>query len=253
MIAICIAAAQSVSRPGDVAANVREHVRFISAAHEAGVQMLVFPELSLCGYELPLLQNCLLHPEHQDLAPIRTLVRQTGMAVTVGAPLTSGGPLPAIGAITFLPDGSSTEYRKQHLHPGEDRYASPGPGDSRIQALCGQTIAQAICADTSHAQHPARAAAAGASLYLAGVLVSEAGYAVDAGAMQRYARQFSMGVLLANHGGPSGSYVSAGRSAFWGPGGELVVAAPAAGACLVMASKTAGADASQWSGELVAL
>lgn len=54
MIAIVIAAAQSISRPGDIEANVREHLRFITAAHAARVQMLVFPELSLTGYELPL-------------------------------------------------------------------------------------------------------------------------------------------------------------------------------------------------------
>ena len=253
MVAIRIAAAQSVSSPGDLATNVREHCRFIAAAHEAGVQILVFPELSLCGYELPLMQSCVLHPDHDALAPLRKLVRQTGIAVTVGAPLANGTPLPAIGAITFLPDGSSTEYRKQHLHPGEDCYASPGPAGSRIHTLHGQSLAQAICADTSHAQHPTQAAAAGATLYLAGVLVSEAGYAADAGAMQHYARTLAMGVLMANHGGPSGGYVSAGKSAFWAPGGELVAAAPGAGAWLVVASRAAGAGTSPWRGRLEGL
>ncbi len=253
MVAICIAAAQSVCHPGDVAANVREHTRFITAAHEAGVQLLVFPELSLCGYELPLLQSCVLHANHDALAPLRKLVLQTGMAVMVGAPLANGTHLPAIGAITFLPDGSSTEYRKQHLHPGEGCYASPGPAGSRIHALHGQSLAQAICADTSHAQHPTQAAAAGATLYVAGMLVSEAGYPTDAGAMQHYARTLAMGVLMANHGGPSGGYVSAGKSAFWAPGGELVVAAPGTGSGLLIASRKAGTDPSPWRGSWVGL
>lgn len=49
-----IAAAQSTSVAGDITANMLIHTRFINAAHQAGVALLVFPELSLCGYELPL-------------------------------------------------------------------------------------------------------------------------------------------------------------------------------------------------------
>ena len=49
-------------------------------------------------------------------------------------------------------------------------------------------------------------------------------------------------VLMANHGGRSGAYQSAGRSAFWAPGGEPVVAAPGTGNTLVIASKGASAQ-----------
>lgn len=198
MIATSLAAAQSISLPGDIEVNVREHLRFITAAHAAGVQVLVFPELSLTGYELPLLQRCL-------------------------------------------------------LHPGEERFASAGTTGSGLLRLGADTVAQAICADITHAQHPAQAAAAGASLYLAGVLESEAGYRADAAAMQRYAQQHTMGMLLANHGGPSGGYVPAGRSAFWAPGGALVVAAPGAGSWLVVASKPRTTDHIQWTGEAMRL
>lgn len=257
MIATVIAAAQTISLPGDIEANVQEHLRFISAAHVAGVQMLVFPELSLTGYELPLLQRCLLDPGDEVLAPLRALVRQTGMVVTVGAPVApvdgSTNTLPAIGAITYLPDGTHTVYRKVHLHPGEERYASAGTAGSGLLRLGADKVAQAVCADITHAQHPVQAASAGATLYLAGVLESEAGYLVDSAAMQRYAQQHAMGVLIANHGGPSGGYVSAGKSAFWAPGGDLVVAAPGAGPWLIIASRASGAEPGQWRGQRLLL
>lgn len=35
--------------------------------------------------------------------------------------------LSCIAAFSFLPDGTSTVYRKQYLHPGEELYARPGP------------------------------------------------------------------------------------------------------------------------------
>lgn len=247
---IRIAAAQSVSVAGDIAANVLAHTKFMAAAHRAGVDLLVFPELSLSGYELPLLRDCLLHPNDSRLAPIRDMVRQTHMTVLVGAPLRHGDNLaPSIAAITFFPDGATSVYCKQYLHPGEEKYAVKGEGGCLCHVLHDESFAPAICADTSHEPHAAAAAATGATLYLAGVLVSEAGYPADSAQLQRHAGQFNMGVLMANHGGPSGGYASAGKSAFWAPGGYLVIAAAGTGNCLVIAANHSGS----WRGELRAV
>nr|WP_315426603.1 carbon-nitrogen hydrolase family protein [uncultured Albidiferax sp.] len=248
-----IAAAQSCSVPGDIAANLRNHLQFIDAARQARADLLLFPELSLSGYEPALLPGCVLHPADSRLAPLQALAREAGMAIVVGAPVASGvADKPCIGAISFYPDGSSTVYRKQHLHASEDRFAAPGAVDAGNpnHYLLGHTAAAlAICADAMHAPHAERAVAAGAALYLASSLVSEGGYAAEAMQLQRYAQQWKLGVLLANHGGPSGGYASAGKSGFWAPGGQLVVAAPGTGNLLLLASCEAGA----WSGALQAV
>ena len=244
-----IAAAQSISLPGDVPANVLIHMQFIAAAHAAGVELLLFPELSLSGYELPLLAGCLVQPDDACLAPLREAAQANGMSLVVGAPVAGAGGKPAIGALTFFPDGECAVYRKQYLHSSEEVFAAGGPPGSQRNALGDESFALAICADTNHEVHAEAAAASGASLYLASVLFSVAGYAQDAGTLRHYAERFEMGVLLANHGGPSGAYPSAGRSAFWAPGGERVVAAPGTGNALVIASKAAGC----WRGEVLAL
>jgi predicted amidohydrolase len=46
-----IAAAQSSSIPGDIEANVARHAVFVRTAARAQVNLIVFPELSLTGYE----------------------------------------------------------------------------------------------------------------------------------------------------------------------------------------------------------
>jgi predicted amidohydrolase len=242
-----IAAAQSTSVPGDIAANVLIHTRFITAAHQAGVDLLVFPELSLSGYELARLRDCLVQPDHEWLAPIRELVRQTRMMVVVGAPLMiENKPAPSIAAITFFPNGTNSVYCKQYMHPGEEMYAAPGDSASPRHVLCSTSYALAICADTAHVSHAKAAAATGAELYLAGVLVSKAGYAADSAQLAHHAQQFNIGVLMANHGGPSGGYESAGKSAFWAPGGQQVVSVPGRGDALLIAEKRAG----HWHGEV---
>ena len=246
MPSLRIAAAQSVSIPGNIVANVAEHCKFIVGASACGVDIVVFPELSLCGYELSLLAGCALDPDDKVLAPIRELATAKGVSVVVGAPILSLSSHIHIGAITFLPNGETSIYRKQHLHSGEERFASAGPAGCITHSIGGEIAALAICADIAHEQHPRVAAAAGASLYLASVLVSEAGYAADAGNLQRYAKSYKMATLMANHGGPTGGYLSAGKSAFWSQDGKLVVAAPSTGRCLIIASRTSEG----WVGDL---
>lgn len=247
MSSLRIAAAQSVSAAGDVSANVATHCRFIAHAAAQGVDVLVFPELSLCGYELPLLRACALQPEADVLSPIRELSVAKAITVVVGAPVVSDSERVHIGAITFLPDGHASVYLKQYLHPGEERFAFAGEVGTRAHGVGSDAFALAICADITHEQHARAASAAGATCYLASVFVTEAGYATDSSLLQGYAARHGMATLMANHGGPSGEYVSAGKSAFWSPEGTLVIAAPGIGSCLVIASRSTGG----WSGKLL--
>ena len=236
VIAITIAVAQSISAPLDVAANVQEHLRLVDAAAEHGVQWLVFPELSLTGYELTAMPSLMLHAEHAKLAPLRQAAARSGLAITVGAPVAlPGANLPAIGAITLRPDGSHATYAKHHLHGSETAFATPGPAPVHLQSLGPLQIASAICADTNHPTHAASAAQAGANVYAAGILTSENGYAAEAPLWQSYAREHGMVVLIANHGGPSGGYVSVGRSGIWDSSGGRVAEAPGVGRYLVVA------------------
>ncbi len=47
-----IGLAQVDSRLGDLEGNVEDHLRWIARAREQGVDLLLFPELSLTGYRL---------------------------------------------------------------------------------------------------------------------------------------------------------------------------------------------------------
>ena len=231
MSGVRIAAAQSVSQAADLLANLTTHCRFIETASAADVDILVFPELSLSGYEPKYVKDLALGPTDKRLDPIRELLCSRSMTVVVGAPVSSDADKPYIGAICFFPDGRSVVYRKQYLHPGEEAFSL------------------AICADITHEAHARVAADSGASMYLAGVFITPGGYEVDASLVRGYAESHGFAVLMANHGGPSGGISSAGKSAIWAPGGNLLAAAPEAGNWLVIAAKkTEG-----WSGEVLAL
>ncbi|MCG2585996.1 carbon-nitrogen hydrolase family protein [Massilia sp. TS11] len=226
-----LAAAQSAARAGDVAANLARHADFVRVARAAGADLLLFPELSLSGYEPAHVAACALAPDDARLAALVC----PGMQVIVGAPLRAPDPArPFIGSLCLHGDGRRSVYRKQHLHPGEEAFASAGPSGASVFEVQGVACAQAICADISQASHPAAARAAGADVYLAGVLISVSGYAHDAALLQGHAAREQMLVLMANHGAPSGGYDSAGRSACWDAQGRLVAALPGSGEALLL-------------------
>lgn len=249
MTPLTIAAAQSISIAGDLVANIAGHQRFIQVAAEQGVQLLVFPELSLTGYEQGLAAELAIAPDSEVLQPLRDFARKAGVTTVVGMPIRLSDDSPVmIGALVLGADGSLGIYTKQHLHAGEEVAFAAGTGGSPLM-IGADTVALAVCADFSHASHAAAAAQQGADLYAAGVLITENGYAPDTACLQGYARSHGMVVLMANHGGATGGWKSAGRSAIWAPDGSLISVAPGTGNLMVVARR----HAHGWTGQIVAV
>lgn len=249
MTALILAAAQSISIAGNVSANIQRHLVLMRAAATHGVHVLVFPELSLTGYEPSLAAGLAITPDDAVLAPLREMAKQLRLTTVVGMPIRlapEAGVL--IGALVLGAQGGLALYTKQHLHPGEDAAFVPGQGGAALE-WGDERIALAVCADFSHASHPRLAAESGASVYAAGVLISEGGYATDSALLEGYAVEHGLLVLMANHGAPSGGYVCAGRSAIWAGDGSLLAAAPGLGDALVIARS----DGGHWAGQVVVL
>ncbi|GGX82718.1 carbon-nitrogen hydrolase family protein [Massilia dura] len=232
------AIAQPVVVKGDIAANVARHVVLAEAAARHGARLVLLPELALTGYEPALAAGLALDADDPRLAPLRHAAMRLGIVLVTGAPWKTSG-LPRIAALSFLPGGTMQVYTKQHLHPGEEAAFAVGEGGAGLVAGDAR-IALAVCAEIAHAQHPAAAALAGADLYAASVLVSENGYEHDAGLLRGYARQYGMPVAMANHGGPTGGWSCAGRSALWDETGQPVIAADGVGECLLLAERERG-------------
>jgi predicted amidohydrolase len=133
---------------------------------------MVFPELSLTGYEPELAAGLTMTAEDGRLAPLKELSRAHGIIIVAGAPIASQSQKPYIGACVLAPD-SSAVYLKHHLHEGEDEFFLPGCGNRTIGVI-GVTIGLAICADLAEPSHAAQAAQDGASVYAASVLCVEA-------------------------------------------------------------------------------
>jgi predicted amidohydrolase len=205
---------------GGIHANADEHVRLIEDADDHGARLVLFPELSLTGYRLDLLEHpgSWLAPEDERLGDIREICRRTGITAVLGAALREADGTPRLASVAVHPDGSTEAAFKTHLHGPERELFTAGEGPTLIR-VDGWQVALALCLDTSVPAHAGDAATAGADLYCVSALYTkdeEHRLALHLGARAMDNRMFT---ALANLGGSSPLGESCGLSGFWGPDG----------------------------------
>jgi predicted amidohydrolase len=245
-----ISVAQTCPAPGDVSANLGEHLRLIELAASQKSQIVVFPELSLTGYEIGLADELAFSLHDARLAPLVDAAASRSITIVVGAPARIEAKL-HIAAFVLSPDGATELYTKHHLGafgeaacrdgvvpPAEATVFHPGDLDPRVR-FGGNTAAIAICADIGRASHPQRAADRGAHAYLASMFVIPSELDADRRKLSRYAAQHSMAVALSNFGCRSGGLAAAGHSSIWSQTGELLAELPASGSGVASARETA--------------
>jgi NAD+ synthase/NAD+ synthase (glutamine-hydrolysing) len=163
-----IAAAQINCTVGDLAGNARKIAEFAARARAAGAQLLVTPELALCGYPP---EDLLLRPDFyracaRELAGLAALTE--GIAVIVGHPQERDGRY--YNAASLLQDGAIAATYHKHRLPNyevfdEQRYFAPG-FDPCVVEVNGVFCGINICADVWEEGAADAARAAGAELLL---------------------------------------------------------------------------------------
>lgn len=243
-----IAAAQVPSIRGDLDGNIEMHRDVIMSAVRHGVSVLVFPELSLMGYEPEIAHEFELDPADNRIISLARLAQQCRMQVVAGAAIQNGLQKPHLGAFILSEDGSVSSYAKMHLGGCEPTYFTPGNALKSISSQ-RESIGLSICADSSKRSHPAAYASTGTTIYAASVFLNADLYATDSPRFAAYALDFGMLCLMANHGASVGTLVSVGNSAVWAPDGSLLASAAGTQSALVVATRTG----QNWVGEVVVL
>jgi predicted amidohydrolase len=111
---LVVAVAQIASVLGDVAANRRKHLDVIDAARDAGVDVLVFPELSLTGHAAG--AEALRIALRRDDPSIGELARAAGPMCTVAGFIEEGAGAQFYNAAVVLRDGAAVAvHRKINL------------------------------------------------------------------------------------------------------------------------------------------
>jgi len=224
--------AQVNLKVGDIHGNVE---RIIAAAAEArdrlGGDLIVFPELSLCGYppEDLLLRSSMQRRIEQGLQRIRDEI--TGIHVLVGFPWLEEGW--RYNACAVYRDGVRLAfYRKQQLPNyrvfDEKRYFEPGDS-AAVFDFQGMPIGVTICEDIWFAEPMAKARAAGARLMLnLNASPFHGGKQPEREAVvAERAREGGMAVVYVNQVGGQDELVFDGHSFVMDASGQVTQRAPA--------------------------
>lgn len=210
MTRLRVAAAQIACRPGDVGANLARHRAAIAEARARGVDLVVFPELSLTDYlaepDLPRLARRADAPELAELAEAAG-----GMLVSLGFIEEGGGGRFHNAQALLAEGGVRAIHRKLNLPSygrlSEGRRYAAGERVELAPLRAPWSAATLVCADMWNPALPWLAALRGATLLLvpaASALDAVAEFDNPAGwdvNLRHTALTYGLPLVMANHCG----------------------------------------------------
>jgi predicted amidohydrolase len=234
-----IALAQFKSKLGDVEANLEKHLELIDEAHKDGVQLIVFPELSLTGYMLQdLVVNAALRPHQEDPIFNALFKASKDIDMMVGFVHEDRRHRFYIAA-AYLSEGKISHIHNKIYLPtygmfDEGRFFAEGDSVRAFDTQFGR-VGMLICEDFWHASLPYLLWLDGADILLfssaspgrglhAGPRLSSSEWVEHTN--RAYAGLFTNFVVHANKVGYEDGLNFWGGSTIFDPNGELVIRAP---------------------------
>ncbi len=216
---LTVAAAQPACAAHDLAANSLAHAGAVGAAR---ARLVVFPELSLTGYELDADPVAVDDPA---LAPLVAACAATGTVALAGAPVVGGPGRRHIAMLRVDRAGVRVAYRKTWLGGREPDRFTPGDGPVVLD-VDGWRVGVGICKDTGVFRHVAGMAALDLDAYVAGLVHGPDDLPEQEARAVVIARTCRAPVAFASFAGPTGDHpATAGSSAIWSPDGLAVARA----------------------------
>ena len=215
---ICIAQTRAVK--GDIEANLVNHKKVIELSASQGAKMIIFPELSLTGYEPELANALATNKDDEQFNELQQASDEKNIMIGAGIPVRSGKDV-LIGMIIFRPLQPRQTYFKQYLHPDEEPWFVKGLPQQILEGF-NDHIALAICYEISVPDHARRAHESGAKIYIASVAKTVEGMERAFGTLAATAEKYSMVVLVSNCVGECEGKEAGGRSAIWNDKGMLL-------------------------------
>ena len=213
-----ISVAQTRPIKGNIEANILNHRRLINLAIIEKVDVIIFPELSITGYEPELSAALATTQDDSQFNIFQEISNTEDITIGIGVPTKCEFGI-RISTVVFQKNQPPQTYSKQHLHSSETPFFVNG---NHQLLLADNQIALAICYELSIPEHSANAFKNGANVYIASTVNSYNGIDKDLNILANVAKNYSMTVLMANCIGQTGEYNCAGKSSVWNNQGILI-------------------------------
>ena len=216
-----LASAQTSPKRFDFESNLNDHYELIKLAAENDADLILFPELSITGYERDMAKGMVFQQHDSRLSQLRNLSVKYKIIVIAGAPVMIDQEI-FIGACIIMPDDTISIYTKQYLHAGEDIIYNSSFDHDPIIETGNERISMAICADINNPKHPESARKKGISIYLASIFWEPQDMAKAYKILSEYSGKHAMNILMSNYCGQSWGLDAGGKSGFWDKNGSLI-------------------------------
>ncbi len=213
---ICII--QSESR-GNIRLNIKNHLNLIHQAIRLKSDLIVFPELSLSGYEPKQAQKTAIYPNDAILRPFQMISDEYNVSIAIGVPTKCEEGI-CISMIIFQPLKDRKTYSKQILHSDELPYFVSGNTTSFIYTN-NIKIAFGICFESLQRNHIEYAHQQGAEIYIASVAKSQKNIDNAFSYFPIVSKEFNLPILMSNCIGYNDGFLANGQSAVWDKSGSL--------------------------------
>ncbi len=215
---ICVAQTRSIK--GDIPSNIGNHKKLINQAVVNGADTVIFPELSITGYEPKLSKELATNQDDSRFDDFQIIADTKQITIGVGVPTKNNTGI-CISMILFQPHKARQTYSKKYLHSDEEDFFI---GGQSYTGLIGKktNIALAICYELSVPEHSENAFKRGAEFYIASVAksVNQVDKAIER--LSSIATKYSMTVLMSNCVGQSDGMECGGRTSIWNNKGLLI-------------------------------
>jgi predicted amidohydrolase len=215
-----ICAAQTIPATGNIQKNIENHKKLINMAISVNADIVIFPELSLTGYEPKLSKELAINENDSMFDDFQKISDSKQITIGVGVPTKNNTGI-CISMILFQPYKSRQVYSKKYLHPDEEEFFIGGYSSAGL-TVNNTGIALAICYELSVPEHSENAFKSGAGIYIASVAKSVTGVEKASNSLSEIAGKYSMTVLMSNCVGYCDNFESAGKSSIWNNKGLLM-------------------------------
>lgn len=215
-----ICAVQTRPIKGDIQSNIDNHKKLIDLAVSNGAEAVIFPELSLTGYEPELSKELATSQDDSRFDDFQKISNTKQITIGVGVPTKNDTGI-CISMILFQPHKARQTYSKKYLHPDEEEFFISGQSFTGLK-INKTNIALAICYELSVSEHSEKAFKSGAKIYIASVAKFVNGVDKAIKRLADIANKYSMTVLMSNCVGQSDGQECAGKTSIWNNKGLLV-------------------------------
>ena len=168
-----IALAQTRPVKGDIEYNSAKHKKFIDLALSYKADLILFPELSITGYEPESAKELATIADDIRFDKFQIISDEKSIIICIGVPLKTDNGI-FISMLIFQPGQAKKIYSKRYLHADEEPYFIRGQQQIFLEKN-HHIIVPAICYELSIPEHAKHAYDNNADIYLVSVAKTEEG------------------------------------------------------------------------------